>query len=149
MKINIFFAIRIAVGLLFIISGVEKLISSYQNFFYVVQSYEVLSMPLAKITAFIMPWIELFLGVFLVIGLYLKWTLYGVISVLITFIFIVSQAIIRSLPIDECGCFGGLVSLPLHGVLMMDITLLFLTGLLLFRLSRASFLSLDNDFNKE
>lgn len=91
-----------------------------------------------------MPWFELFLGVFLLLGFYLKWTLRGTLILLGAFIFIVSQAIIRKLPIDECGCFGGLVSLPLHGVLMMDSALLLLTGLLLYKANSTYFLSLDN-----
>ena len=101
-------------------------------------------MPLEKVVALVMPWLELFLGVFLLLGFYLKWTLRGVLVMLAAFIFIVSQALIRKLPIDECGCFGGLVSLPLHGVLIMDGTLLFLTGLLLYKIKSTSFLSLDN-----
>ena len=91
-----------------------------------------------------MPWFELFLGAFLLLGFYLKWTLRGTLILLGAFIFIVSQAIIRKLPIDECGCFGGLVSLPLHGVLMMDSALLLLTGLLLYKTNSTCFLSLDN-----
>jgi uncharacterized membrane protein YphA (DoxX/SURF4 family) len=96
-----------------------------------------------------MPWFELFLGAFLLLGFYLKWTLRGAFILFSIFILIVSQALVRKLPIDECGCFGGLASLPLHGVLMMDSALLFLMGLLLYKKNRASWLSLDNYFFKK
>ena len=146
MKINVFLIIRFLIGCLFIISGGEKLISPYQNFLYVFQGYELLSVPLEKIVAFVMPWFELILGVFLVLGLWLKWTLRGVIAMFATFIFVVSQALIRKLPIEECGCFGSLLTVPLHILLMLDVIFLILTGLLLFKINYTRFLSLDNIF---
>ena len=149
MKINVFVIIRFLVGCLFIISGGEKLISPYQNFLYVIQGYELLSAPLENIVAFVMPWFELVLGVFLVLGLWLKWTLRGVIAMFATFIFVVSQALIRKLPIEECGCFGSLLTVPLHILLVIDVVFLILTGLLLYKINRTYCLSLDNHFSQK
>jgi len=144
--INIFTIVRILIGCLFIVSGFEKLSSSYQNFLYVVQSYEFLPTLLEDSVARIVPWVELFLGVFLLSGLWIKWVLRGLMLLVTMFIIIVSQALIRNLPIEECGCFGGLVSFPLHVVLLVDSMLLMLTGLLFKNSQRTSVLSLDRYF---
>jgi len=147
MAIKIFVVIRILIGFIFVVSGFEKLIGPYQNFMYVVQSYEFLPTVLEEVVARILPWGEFFLGVFLVFGLWLKWTLRSTLILIGMFILIVGQALLRKLPIDECGCFGGLISLPLYGVLIFDCTLLLLTSLLLKYKNRTNILSLDGYFH--
>lgn len=146
--IKLLVCVRILIGCLFIVSGFEKLIGPYQNFLYVVQSYEFLPTLLEEITARTLPWIELFLGVFLVIGLWLKWALRSIGIVVFLFILIVSQALLRKLPIDECGCFGALISLPLYAVLIFDSTLFLLTGVLLKQEKSINIFSLDQYFRK-
>jgi len=146
MAISIFVIARILIGCLFVVSGFEKLIGSYQNFLYVVQSYEFLSAPLEEIVARVMPWGELLLGVFMVLGLWLKWVLRALLILVAMFICIVSQALIRGLPITECGCFGELISFPLHVVLLVDGSLLFLIMWLLNSIEQTGRFSLDNYF---
>lgn len=146
MAINIFVVIRVLTGCLFVISGFEKLIGPYQNFLYVVQNYEFLPIVLEEIVARILPWGELFLGVFLVFGLWLKWALRSTLILFLMFVCIVGQALLRKLPIDECGCFGSLISLPLVAVLMFDSMMLLLTGLLMKKEERAGLFSLDRYF---
>lgn len=129
-------------------SGTEKLVSPYQNFLYVIQSYDVFPVIAEKAAAHIVPWLELFLGIFIIIGLWLKQCLKAL-SVLITgFILIVSQALIRGLPIDECGCFGERLSLPLTTVLLMDSILLVVVGTMILWYRKASVFGLDNYFQK-
>ena len=145
-KTNIFVILRILIGLLFLVSGGEKLLSHYQNFLYVVQSYELLPSQAEEWVARIMPWCELFAGLFLVLGLWLRAALQGAMILFCIFIFVVGQALIRKLAVTECGCFGELISFPLPVILMMDSTLLAISGILLLRLEKTSSLSLDNYF---
>lgn len=145
-KINIFVILRILIGSVFVISGFEKLIGPYQNFLYVIQSYAFLNVFWEEVAARVVPWLELFLGVFLIFGLWLGWVLRGLLVLVTAFIFVVTQALVRGLPIDECGCFGGLISFPPPVVLLLDSALLFLSALLLYRLDRTSSLSLDGYF---
>lgn len=150
--INILACLRIILGLVFVISGGEKLIGPYQNFLYVVQSYALFPEGLAFLeagAAGIVPWVEFLTGVFLVLGLWLKKTLYVFFSLLVCFIVIVGQAMIRGLGVEECGCFGGLFSLPLWGVLFFDSSLLILTAVCLAGLKRTAWLSLDNYFTRD
>ena len=148
MAIKIFAVIRILIGCLFVVSGFEKLIGHYQNFLYVVQSYEFLPTLMEGAVARVLPWIEFFLGVFLITGLWLKWTLRSTLILFLMFILIVGQALLRGLPIDECGCFGSLISLPLAGVMIFDCAMFLMTGLLIILEGYTSNFSLDQYFNR-
>ena len=77
------------------------------------------------------------------LGLWLKWTLRAVMALLLMFMVVVIQALIRNLPIDECGCFGALISFPLPVVLAFDTTVFVLTRFLSFRREEAERCSLD------
>lgn len=145
-KLNIWFFFRLIIGCVFIVSGFEKIITPYQNFLYVIESYEILSTKPATFVAQTFPWIELLTGIFLILGLWLRESLIASSMMFLIFIGIVTQALIRQLPIGECGCFGELISLPLKGVLTMDICLLAATFLSLKKLKKTQFLSLDRLF---
>jgi len=147
-RINIFVIIRILIGLLFIVSGSEKIIGPYQNFLYVVQSYELLNPALEEVTAHVFPWIELLLGVFLLLGLWSRWAIRGLMGLVVIFLIVVGQALYRGLPISECGCFGEMLNFPLHVMLMIDGTLFLLLTLLLRKIGQANQVSLDNCFNE-
>ena len=144
MPINIFFVLRIIIASVFIITGTEKLINPYQNFLVVVQSYEVLSKPLEEFVARVFPWLEFILGVFLLLGFWLKIVLRFLLVLNTGFIMIIGQAMIRHLPIHECGCFGNLISFPLWVTFILDCVFWIFIGTLLKRIPQASKLSLDN-----
>ena len=144
---NVFVIIRILIGAIFVVSGFEKLIGPYQNFLYVVQGYECLTPQAEEAVARIFPWIELLLGVFLMLGFWMKWVLSGIMVIISSFIVVVGQAILRDLPIKECGCFGALISLPLPAIIIFDSMLLILTGLLIKMKVYASKFSFDEYFD--
>ena len=131
------------IGGIFVVSGFEKLIGPYQNFLYVIQNYSFLPLFPAEFVARVFPWIEFCLGIFLVLGLWLKWTLRAVMVLLLMFMVVVIQALIRNLPIDECGCFGALISFPLPVILAFDAAVFVLTWFLSFRMEEAERCSLD------
>ncbi len=137
---------RVVIGSIFVVSGFEKLIGPYQNFLYVIQSYSFLPPLLAEVAARFLPWVEFFLGIFLVLGLWLKWTLRAIMVLLLMFMGVVVQALVRNLPIDECGCFGELVSFPLQVVLAFDTTVFVLAWVLSLRTEDATRCGLDRHF---
>ncbi len=148
-KINLYVLIRSALGFLFIVSGFEKIISPSQNFLYVVQSYDIFNGLFDRGIVFSTPWIEFLTGVFLLLGLWLKGTLKVLFFLLAGFLGVVGQALARHLPIDECGCFGGLFSFPLPVVFVMDTTLLFLAAGVYHKIEQARCFSLDRYFQKD
>ncbi len=137
-----------AIGIFFIVSGFEKLVDPYQNFLYIIQNYSFLPLFFADSVARFLPWLEFLLGIFLILGLWLKWALRTLMILLLMFVAVVIQALIRRLPITECGCFGGLVSFPLPVTLAFDITIFVCAWLLSFRIQEAQRWSLDRYFAK-
>lgn len=116
-------AVRALAGGVFVMSGFLKLIEPPQNFLYVIQSYRILPGFAERPAAVMLPWAELVTGAFLAAGLWFKaasrslWALHTLFTLAVIF------ALVRALPIKDCGCFGGLVSLPLEAVLVLDLVL--------------------------
>ena len=148
MRINFLFVVRILLGAFFVAVGVDKVTHPYQNFLYVVQAYSLFPEMIEEVVARVFPWIELFLGIFLFLGLYLKWTLRAFLLTISAFILIITQALIRKLPISDCGCFGGLFSSDIHNTLFLDISFWLLLVMMIKLFDKTSFLSLDQYFAK-
>lgn len=138
--------IRLITGLLFCVSGAEKLIWPYQNFLYVVQSYQIFPSGLDVIVAHVFPWVEFLTGVLLVLGLWVPQMLKGALLMFACFIMMIAQALLRQLPLEECGCFGQLISMkPLH-TLVMDSIFFLAVAWSLRHVKQAGRLSLDRYF---
>ena len=105
---KIFFSIRILIGLIFIISGFEKVTSPYQNFLAVIQDYEVLPYFLEEISARVIPWVELSLGILIILGLWLKISLTFTSILFACFIGFIGQALIRNLGLEGNVIFTGI-----------------------------------------
>ncbi|MBK9476072.1 MAG: DoxX family membrane protein [Tetrasphaera sp.] len=71
-----------------------------------VQAFDVLPFELAGWIGLILPWLEIVLGVLLVLGLFTRFA--GAAGALLMVVFVagIAQAWARGLSID-CGCFGG------------------------------------------
>jgi hypothetical protein len=136
-------AIRIILGILFIISGGEKLLTPSENFAYVIEGYKVFPLSWANVIAQIFPWVETLTGLFLVLGLWLRPALAVLMLMSASLIGIVGQAILRRLPLDNCGCFGELIHLPLRGVILLDISVGCLALLCWLNIKETLWMSLD------
>jgi len=123
MKDRFVFAIRIFLGLVFLLSGVSKF-SDLHAFYVAIRDFGIL--PDSFIGAFVVliPFLELLCGLFLVIGLRIKFFVAVATGLLIIFI----DAIVPNLAIDsviDCGCFGPLVESKIgFGLLIRDFILL-------------------------
>ncbi len=145
---NIILGCRFLIAALFIVSGGEKLLGSSEDFYYVLQAYAVFPDPLARLISFVFPWVEFSTGVFLALGLWLRPVLALLTVISGSFILVVGQAIVRGLPIDNCGCFGELVHLPLRGVIVVDVTTLILALVCLKHGEAVSLFSVDGHYKK-
>jgi hypothetical protein len=139
--------LRIIIGSVFVVSGLGKLLSPYQNFLYVIQAYQVLPSWGEVLAAQVFPWIELIVGVFVLLGLWTPWALRGALALFGVFVVVVGQALIRSLPLENCGCFGEWIHLKPQTVIVMDSVSLLLTCVLLGKLSYVKKFSLDSYFD--
>jgi len=136
------------IGGIFIVSGFEKLVHPYENFLYVIQSYDVLDKNIDELTAAFFPWIEFIAGSFVLFGLWLSVSLRVVWCLTVIFLIVVSQAVFRNLPIHECGCFGELLSIPIPVILIFDSSLIVIMTLLRRMIECTRFFSLDRYFQK-
>ncbi|PIU40008.1 MAG: hypothetical protein COT00_03985 [Candidatus Omnitrophica bacterium CG07_land_8_20_14_0_80_50_8] len=146
MLTKFFVFLRLSAGFVFAASGFIKLMQPTQNFLSAIQSYELLGGTPAVLLAKTMPWAEFIVGVFLIVGLWSR------ISILILWLFntvfigVVSYALIRRLPIQDCGCFGDSFSLPPQKILCLDIALWFVFLSLAAFFDRSKHYGLDKYF---
>ena len=99
------FMARLILGGILVAAGGLK-IDNLQKSAMAVRSYEMLPIGVANFLGYALPWIEIGIGLLLVIGVAVG--ISGLLGALTMFAFIIaiSQAWARGLSID-CGCFGG------------------------------------------
>jgi uncharacterized membrane protein YphA (DoxX/SURF4 family) len=121
--------VRILVGGIFIFSGWGKLMTPHQNFMLIIEQYQFLTSSLIEPVSLILPWIELAMGVFFLVGYLSKVSASVLGLLLISFVILLVRAIALQIPIEDCGCFGSAIKLAPWQALTLDLGLLGLTGL--------------------
>jgi len=71
-----------------------------------VRAYEVLPISVANVIGYSLPWIEVGLAIFLILGVFVKQSAMASGALMFIFIIGIAQAGLKGLSID-CGCFGG------------------------------------------
>ncbi|MBI44646.1 MAG: hypothetical protein CMG66_00580 [Candidatus Marinimicrobia bacterium] len=93
---------RLILGFIFIYFSWDKILSP-DSFAKLIVNYDMLPISLIKIGALILPWLEFIIGVCLILGVVLDTSATISISLLLLFILMISQALLRGKSID-CGC---------------------------------------------
>ena len=96
---------RLGLAAVWLISGGIKAADSGQTYV-AVRAYDVLPLDAVGPVAAVLPWLELALGLLLLVGLGVRAVATVSAVVLLVFVAGVVQAWVRGLAID-CGCFGG------------------------------------------
>ncbi len=96
------FLIRFIIGSVFIWASYDKIIDP-GKFAREISNYHVVPFRLENTIAIILPWIELFIGVGLVTGIYINANSLITASLLLIFNILIFQAMVRGFNI-ECGC---------------------------------------------
>jgi uncharacterized membrane protein YphA (DoxX/SURF4 family) len=138
--------LRIAIGIILAAAGLGKLLSPYQNFQYVIQAYQIVPSWAETFVAQTFPWVELFIGAFLILGLWTRWAVAGALGSFSIFVVVVGQALVRGLPLENCGCFGELVHIKPQFVVALDSAGLAVNALLLAHITDAKKFGLDARF---
>ena len=96
---------RLILGAVLLVAGALK-VGNLPKSAMAVRAYEMLPIPIANFLGYTLPWIEIGLGLLLIVGVTVK--ISGALGALtmLAFIIAISQAWARGLSID-CGCFGG------------------------------------------
>lgn len=100
--------LRLICGAVFAFAGFSKLIQPSQYFQIAVHFYQVLPDAWIPMLSFILPWLELILGTFLILGYSMRQTSTALLCLIIGLQLMLGQAILRGLFIDQSGCFSGM-----------------------------------------
>lgn len=95
---------RILIAFIFIFSGIEK-IAAPEKFAEAITNYKLFPIFSVNLIAILIPWLELFVGVILLFGFWVKENSVIINVLLLFFTIIVAIAMFRGLDIN-CGCFG-------------------------------------------
>lgn len=104
-----FLLARLILGFVFIYAGIDKILHPGQ-FAEIVYNYQILPDLLINPTAIVLPWLELILGAFLVVGIWLPGTVFFTNLLLALFLGAMVFNLARGLDI-HCGCFSSRVDL--------------------------------------
>lgn len=96
---------RLGSAAVWLIYGVMKALDT-EKFYVAIQGYELLPYWMSSLTAQILPFVEIIMGLLLLIGVGVRWISALAGLMLIAFMIGIAQAWARGLTID-CGCLGG------------------------------------------
>lgn len=135
-EVKIFlWVLRLFLGAFFVWSGVVKLLD-LSAFTVAVENFQMLSRPYDAWLAYLLPWVEVFAGAALLVGVLVDGALLCVAAMMLVFIGALGYAWSQGLNIN-CGCFGASenpVNYPWK--LASNVGILLLTVVLLLPASR-------------
>lgn len=110
---TLLFLARLVLGGIFIYAAYSKLhfggawhLRDYHFFFAMaINSYNMLPLNVVQWMARILPWLELVLGMLVILGLGLRWVSLSITALLLVFMGALTRAAMLGLEIN-CGCFG-------------------------------------------
>lgn len=137
-------ALRLLLGGVLVFSAVTKL-PLHSQFVGVVEAYNLLPGPLAEAYALALPWVELLVGAYLVLGILLRPS--AAVTALMALSFTVANLSAIARGEQYCGsCFGEAVPLLVSQALTLDILIITAALVLLLVGGRGQLLSLDGWF---
>ena len=93
---------RILLGVMWVLAGVEKIADPAQ-FSRDISNYHLLPFGMENTVAIVLPWLELFIGLSLIFGLYISSASIISGALMLIFVIFIAQAMERGFNI-ECGC---------------------------------------------
>ncbi len=151
---NFFLISRLILGGIFSYASFEKILHPY-NFAEVVYNYQILPDALVNFTAILLPWLELFVGIFLILGVFLRGAVFTCNVLLAAFFLALSFNLARGLDID-CGCFtasagpssgGSMILYLVRDALFLAIGLFLLSSVLRAKSPRSAANAEPKGFN--
>ncbi|MDQ3283433.1 MAG: DoxX family membrane protein [Acidobacteriota bacterium] len=95
--------VQLALGAIFVAAALPK-IADPPSFAHMIYNYRILPGRLINISALAMPWVELFAGLALILGIWKRPARWIITALLVTFMIAIGINLARNNAID-CGCF--------------------------------------------
>jgi len=127
---------RLALGGILITASIGKL-QEHARFTDTVNNYGILPDFLAEAYGFVVPWLELFIGCCLVLGVFVRFASLLSVPVILSFIVANIYGLVHTAPY-VCDCFGDLVTLSHPLSLGIDIVMLALAAQILYSINRSA-----------
>ena len=103
--------IRVILGVIFIYASYDKILHP-KAFAEVVYNYQILPDKLINLTAIFLPWFEIMIGVFLIVGFWMPGTVIWCNTLLVIYIGALGFNLARGLDVN-CGCFSTTKGSPI------------------------------------
>ncbi|MCS6965470.1 MAG: DoxX family membrane protein [Candidatus Kapabacteria bacterium] len=97
-------ALRLLIGMVFLVAAADKL-SNPELFARNIANYRILPTELVNIPALVIPWLEVLVGLMLIVGLRVRAAATVAVGLLLVFTLALISALVRGLDI-HCGCFS-------------------------------------------
>ena len=98
------FVFRLILGGVLLVAGGLKVTDPYASATSV-RAYQILPVDLANFLGFVLPFAEVVIGIFLIVGIWVRLNAIAGGALMVMFIIAIGQAWIRGISLD-CGCFG-------------------------------------------
>ncbi len=120
--------VRVILGIVFVYAGASKAFVP-DTFFHDINNYHMLPAVFAYALAWFLPWLEIVLGIALILNKLVRGAVLLLLMLLSVFTLGILSALVRGLNI-ECGCFGSGLSMSLWWSLFRNIMLIAVTWVL-------------------
>jgi len=97
--------LRLLLAAVFLYAAYTKLRQPWMLFAMSIDAYQILPQWAVLLLGHWLPWVELFIGLFLAAGIFLRYIAAGATGLLLVFFTLMTRAFIKGMAID-CGCFG-------------------------------------------
>ena len=98
------FLFRLILGGVLLVAGALKVTDPYSSATSV-RAYQILPVDLANFLGFVLPFAEVVIGIFLIVGIWVRLNAIACGALMVMFIIAIGQAWARGISLD-CGCFG-------------------------------------------
>lgn len=137
--------LRIVVGGIFILSAVSKLLT-HTKFVEIVREYDLLPDVLASTYGNTLPWVELIVGVYLLLGIFRRPSVMVVFLMSISFMVANISSLVEGE--EHCGdCFGDVITLTANQAVILDVFILLAALMLIFPSKAKQMLTLEHVIN--
>jgi|GEM_PF-430740 len=123
--------VRLLIGGVLLYAGFAKALAPAAEFAAAMANYHLFPSSGLLPMAWIIPWIEIWTGLFLIAGLYTQAAAAVASGLFVSFLAVMASALWRHIDLASCGCFGAETFSP-HTTFKIDIGLLLLSLLLTY-----------------
>ncbi len=103
--------IRVVNGGIFFLFGLGKAVQPHQQFYEVMKVYDLLPAQFIPVVGSVLIYADLIIGVLLIVGLFTRFSAWAVAGMLVFYMLVIFQAVLRGIPLENCGCSGGYIEL--------------------------------------